>query len=226
MRGRRFVGAVTAIIGTVGLVAASGVARAQTAQVPIGWHGLNGDYLIGTEIAQRPGGQGTHAGTILSKTTDPRSAGLLFQSIKADDFKGTRVALAAYLKTEHGDAGSAHLWLRVDGVDKTLCSDYMLGRPIQPGTDWALYSIVLDVPADAVGITFGVAQDGPGQLWVDDFTFAVTTDNVTPSGQRGGLYGYSALPNGAIGIPFTKAYAQAPRRPVNLDFEQLAIAVR
>lgn len=226
MRGRTFVGAVTGIVG-IGLLAATPrVARAQTESLPIGWHGLNGDYLIGTEIAQRPGGQGTHAATILSKTTTPRSAGLLFQSIKADDFKGARIELAAYVKTEHGDGGSAHLWLRVDGADKTLCSDYMLGRPIEPGKDWELYSIVLDVPADAVGITFGVAQDGPGQLWVDDFTLAVTTDNVTPSGQRGGLYGYSALPNGALGAPFTKAYAQAPRHAVNLDFEQMAIAVR
>lgn len=226
MRGRRFVGAVATIAGTMVLAAGPGAVGAQTSQPPIGWHGLNGDYLIGTEIAQRPGGTGTQAATILSKTTSPRSAGLLFQSIKADEFKGARVELAAYVKTEHGDAGSAHLWLRVDGADKTLFSDYMLGRPIQPGHDWALYSIVLDVPADAVGITFGVAQDGPGQLWVDDFTLAVTTENVTPSGQRGGLYGYSALPNGTLGVPFTKAYARAPRRPVNMDFEQIAIAVR
>jgi hypothetical protein len=226
MRGRTFVGMVTAIVGTMLLAAAPRAAGAQTAQLPIGWHGLNGDYLIGTDIAQRPGGAGTHAATIVSKTTTPQSAGLLFQSIKADEFKGVRVALAAYVKTEHGDAGSAHLWLRVDGADKTLSSDYMLGRPILPGKDWALYSIVIDVPADAVGITFGVAQNGPGQLWVDDFTFDVTTENVTPSGQLGGLYGHAAPPNGALGAPFTKAYAQAPRRPVNLDFEQIAIAAR
>ena len=226
MRGRTLVRVLTAIGGAMLLAPAAPAAGAQTAQLPIGWHGLNGDYLIGTEIAQRPGGEGTHAATIVSKTSAPQSAGLLFQSIKADDFKGTRVALAAYVKTEHGDAGTAHLWLRVDGADKTLCSDYMLGRPIQPGKDWALYSIVLDVPADAVGITFGVAQDGPGQLWVDDFTFAVTTENVTPSGQLGGLYGHSVLPNGVLGAPFAKAYAQAPRHPVNMNFEQIAIAAR
>jgi hypothetical protein len=28
--------------------------------------------------------------------------------------------------------------------------------------------VALDVPRDAVGISFGVLLDGPGQLWLDD----------------------------------------------------------
>ena len=228
LRGRKLLGAVTALAGGLILSIPARSAFAQNPHVPSGWHALAnaGEYTIGSDVAQRPGGQGSLAATIKSQAYTPLDVGLLQQSIKADHFRNHRIQLTAYVKTEHGEDGNAHLWMRVDGADATLSSDYMQKRPIGAGRDWALYSIVLDVPANAVGITFGVAQNGAGQLWVDDVTLDEVNKNIPITGKEGGLFGFWRLPTSARHVSMKTAYSRAPMLPVNLDFEQVAVAMR
>jgi hypothetical protein len=86
-----------------------------------------------------------------------------------DAFRGSRVRLSAYVKAENV-RGWAGLWLRIDGPPSTkpLAFDNMQDRPIKGTLGWALYSIVLNVPAEARNIALGVILAGEGHVWMDD----------------------------------------------------------
>jgi len=60
------------------------------------------------------------------------------------------------------------LWLRVDQKGGVQTLDNMQNRPIRGTTEWTRYDVVLDVPADAVSLNFGVLQTGAGTTWIDD----------------------------------------------------------
>ena len=142
--------------------------------------------------------------------------GLLKQSIRADDFRGRRVRLTGYIKTADRNDGTAHLWMRVNNEDGSARADYMLTRPVLPGTDWTSYSVVLDVPANAVGITFGLGLVGAGQAWLDDVSLEVVGRDVAVTAE-------------GDAVAFRDAgarFATARREPLNLDFEQQSIAMR
>lgn len=69
--------------------------------------------------------------------------------------------------------------MRVDGLDSLLAIDNMQDRAVEGTTGWQLVSIVLDVPASAIGISVGVLFSGTGQLLVDDLSLQ-TVDLTTP----------------------------------------------
>jgi hypothetical protein len=94
--------------------------------------------------------------------------GTLMQSIDAEDYRGTRLSLSGYLKTQ--DAGRAQLWMRVDGSDRRVLSfDNMDDRPVVGTTDWSRYQIVLDVPEDSRAIAFGFLLMQKGKAWGGNF---------------------------------------------------------
>ena len=75
------------------------------------------------------------------------------------------------------------MWMRIDGATATLGFDNMIsyGRPITGTTGWLLYNVVLDVPADAVGVTIGALFEGRKLVRIDDVKFEIvaTTDAAT-----------------------------------------------
>jgi hypothetical protein len=104
--------------------------------------------------------------------------GTLMQEFKADQFRGKRLRLTGYVKTQ-GVSEWAGLWVRVDGLERSsLAFDNMQDRKIEGTTDWKAYSIVLDIPDDAAVVAFGVLLAGKGQVWVDDLVFDVAGPDV------------------------------------------------
>lgn len=67
--------------------------------------------------------------------------GSLGQHIAADDYRGKRVSLTGWLKTENAD--SAVLWMRVDGNRRMLGFDNILNRAVTGTTDWKQFEVVL-----------------------------------------------------------------------------------
>ena len=63
-----------------------------------------------------------------------------------------------------------------------------------------MYEVVLDVPADATGISFGALLNGRGEIWLNGVKFDVVGQDVHTTGTDG---------NGAL-----------PATPVNLDFQR------
>ncbi|WP_374015750.1 hypothetical protein ABU162_15200 [Paenibacillus thiaminolyticus] len=82
-----------------------------------------------------------------------------------------------------------------------LAFDNMTSRLIQGTTEWALYTIVLDVSEQAEAIAFGALLSGPGQIWIDGLHFEEVDETVSVTDMLPGI-GQSL-----------------PAAPVNLDFE-------
>ncbi|WP_373069433.1 hypothetical protein [Gemmatimonas sp.] len=90
------------------------------------------------------------------------------------------------------------------------------GRAIDGTSDWLLYSVVLDVPGNPVGITIGALLNGVGTARVDDMRFEVVDGTVATTGTS--TAGAPTLDSTAT----TNFYARLPSRPENLDFEGVA----
>jgi len=125
--------------------------------------------------------------------------GTMMQSFLADEYKGKRIKMSCYLKSEEVTKGAA--WCRVDNAaGDSIQFDNMDNRSIVGSTDWNYYSIVLDVPEGSASIHFGVLLIGKGKIWADGFKFEAV-DHRTP-------------------VTNMLALDALPKLPVNLDFSE------
>lgn len=160
---------------------------AQEHPVVPGWQAVYtdpGEYRIGAEPLRRTGGAGLLGIAIASTKPSPDGSALLIQSIRADAYRGHRIRFAAWVRTTDV-SGQSGLFARVDGGGIVQTSDYMLGRTIDGTTKWMEYAVVLDVPRDAVGITFGLQLTGSGEFFADDASFEAVDGDVAATGGRG-----------------------------------------
>lgn len=143
-------------------------------------------------------------GYIRAKKARPAGFGTMMQMFKADNYRGKRMRLSAYVKSA-GITGWAGLWMRVDGPEygKHLAFDNMGNRPIKGTTDWQKYEIVLDVAENATHVAFGILLEGKGQAWLSPFSF----EEVGPE---------------VASTSFEKT-PEYPDRPFNLDFAEAII---
>jgi C-terminal processing protease CtpA/Prc len=88
-------------------------------------------------------------------------------------FKGKRITLKGFLKTDQVLNGAAGLWLRVDGAEGSLAFDNMAKQPVPSTADWQQYSITLPLDDEARTIYFGGLLSTTGTLWLDDLTLTV-----------------------------------------------------
>ena len=179
-----------------------------TTTAPKGWwkNGTNSAvaYVAGVDRGQ------THEGLLSAyvKSIQPSSDGFggfggMMQMCSADNFLGKRLRFSAWMKTENANDGGAHLWFRVDGKEKNemLQFDNMDNRPAKGTTEWQQYSIVLDVPANALALAYGFFVQGTGQAWVSGVKIEEVGSDV-PS----------------TNLPLNKA-RNMPEAPVNLGFD-------
>lgn len=176
------------------------------ATAPRGW------YLSGSNAKSYASGvdaQTLYDGhrSVYLKATAPSidGFGTLMQDFRADQYSGKHIRLSAALKTDGVDEW-AGLWMRVDkgtGANpKIVAFDNMQNRAVHGTHDWQSYQVVLDVPADATGVFFGVLLNGPGSVWMSDVKLdAVGLDVPT------------------TGAPFGSNEPR-PNAPVNLNFAQ------
>ena len=175
-------------------LASAGLALAPLAahaQIPAGWQAVtdgSGEYSVSADVARRDGGQGYAGATIKANVASPRGSAMLAQSVRADAYRGKRVRLTGFLKTIGVNEGTAVLFMRVDGEGTVQSSDFMENRPLMLTTDWGRQEIVLDIPRNAVGFTYGFMLGGSGQAWLDDVQLDLVGNDVPTTGRPGGLY--------------------------------------
>lgn len=185
--------------------AALSLASIAAAAVPEGWFVAGsrpGDYEYSTD--QRVAYDGVGSASIKAKAEAgasgaPAGFGTLMQAIAADNYRGSRMRLSAYLKTEQ--AHRAQMWLRINGAGpdhKMLAFDNMDSRPLTGTTEWTRCEIVLDVPPDSANIAFGFFLIGSGQVWGDAFQL----EKVDKS------------------TPLTGTLSAPEKEPRNVDFEK------
>ncbi|MBC9794633.1 S41 family peptidase [Sinomicrobium weinanense] len=86
-------------------------------------------------------------------------------------YKGKKIKLSGYIKTENVTDGYAGLWMR---IDPRVSFDNMQNRGITGTTDWKKYEITLDLkPDEAREIVFGGLLVGKGKMWIDDLQVSI-----------------------------------------------------
>lgn len=103
--------------------------------------------------------------------------GTIMQSFIPKTYLGKKVKLTAYIKSKDVTRW-AGMWMRVDGEENkgSLAFDNMNDRPIEGTTAWKKYEIVLSVPKESTNISYGVLVSGTGEVWMDQFKFAILGD--------------------------------------------------
>jgi hypothetical protein len=189
------------------LAALASPSRAQSAIE--GWY-LSGDspakYELKRAAAARHGGE--FGASLSSTSAGPEDFGTVMQVVRAAPYRGKRVRLTGWVRTE--GARSAQMWLRIDGVAESLAMDNMDGRAVTGTTGWSRQAIVLQVPTEAEVLAFGVFLIGAGSLAVDDFELA----SAEPDAQTTQLYGPAELNN-----PPQRAPRFINPAPLNMGFE-------
>ncbi|MEK5481964.1 AraC family transcriptional regulator [Viridibacillus sp. FSL R5-0888] len=123
----------------------------------------------------------------------------IMQGFQANNYKGKRLKLSCYLKTE--SVLKCGAWLRIDNTTgDTIQFDNMDNRSIQGTTDWNHYSIILDVPEESASIHFGVLLIGTGKVWADGFCFEEVNEKVATTNML--------------------TQEHLPKQPSNLDFSE------
>ncbi len=176
-------------------------AAGQTAIAPAGWF-LTGSkpesYRTGVERNAAHGEPSAYLTSVQGKTD---GFGTLMQSIQAANYAGKRVRLRASVESK--EVGQwAGVWMRVDRGQTIAGFDNMQRRAITGTQAWRPYDVVLDVPADATGISFGVLLTGAGEVWMNNVTFEVVGRETEVTGS-----GLESRPAPAV-------------TPVNLNFRE------
>jgi erythromycin esterase len=195
---------------TVAVVPPSG-AHDRVPGIPEGWSGYGSGYQIGFDrLAWR---SGVSAAYIYGQDGATTGFGFLLQYVRADTHRGRRVRWSGWVRVTDVTGVGAGLWMRVDGDNQTLAFDYMDTRRVTGTGGWFEVSVVLDVPANALGIQLGARLSGPGELDLDDLKFEVVGTEVPLTNTSG--------PTQSTVDSLTTAgqYAYAPFQPANLNFE-------
>ena len=129
---------------------------------------------------------GNSSGYIRSGKPDPRGFGTYMQMFDATEYRGKRLRLSAYVKSERVEKW-AGLWMRVDRDKKPVALDNMQNRPIKDTQGWTQHAIVLDVDAKATAVAFGILLAGKGAVWIDDVTFEIVGEEVPVTGRQSTL---------------------------------------
>ena len=126
------------------------------------------------------GGSSAH---LFSTENSVRGFGTIMQSFDADEYRGKRVRLSAWVQSRDVQDW-AGLWMRVDAKGSSVSFDNMADRPIKGSAEWTQHHIVLDVPENADTIALGALLSGTGELWVDDFELDLVPQSTPLTGQR------------------------------------------
>lgn len=167
-------------------------------KLPTGWQSA-GDHPADFEMIadHSQSHSGEESGMVRSKQPS-KGFGTLMQSISAAPYRGRRVRLSVWGRSEN-ITGWGGFWMRVDSRGgKFTAFDNMQDRAIKGTTPWTQYQVVLDVGRDAELIVFGQLVAYEGTLFGDDYQLEVVGQDV----------------------PVTDLNARRGTSPVNLGFEQ------
>jgi hypothetical protein len=137
------------------------------------------------------------------------------QDIAAGPYQGRRVRFSAHLKTE-SVSEEAYLWV---GLWSKQPSSFAAttGKELKGTRGWQPYDVVVDVPADAEGLSIAAILRGVGMLGVDDASIEIVDPSKVPltteSERR-------LAEREKRARELKEALAKLPDRPENLDFEQ------
>lgn len=139
----------------------------ERAELPADWAAGGPGYDVSLDsVVVRSGGLSLRMSKVASGTLANAA-----QSLDADVFRGQRVVLSGYIRTQRVDTGYAGLWLRLDAADgEMLFLDNMADSGPRGTTDWARFEVAGVVDADVDRVVFGALLPGSGTAWFDDLS--------------------------------------------------------
>ncbi|MBW8899142.1 MAG: transcriptional regulator [Massilia sp.] len=150
---------------------------ATPAPLPPNWSmmGQNPDkFTAGVD----PSPEGHGAKFLRNKSGDGAAWASLGQSVLAQRYVGQRVRFRARLRTQDPSSWAA-LWMSINTREgSTVAFSNTQDNPVKGSAGWQERSIVLDVPADAGVITFGMIGAGTGQAWMEPLAFETVGRDV------------------------------------------------
>ena len=190
------------------------------AAAPKGWRQPEmGSRLAEVGIDRTVAHSGKASAFVRASATERTAFGICRQWVRAHRYRGKRLRVSAYLKTaEVGPTrrSGARMDLFLFSETHRIGGAAMRGRLIQGTTPWTKYEHVIDVPPEASLLAVDISLAGPGQVWVDDVRLEVVGPNVPTTA--------SIDRRAELSEEFKQRVQtrlrEAPRKPVNLDFEQ------
>lgn len=154
----------------------------------------------------------------------PDMHGTISQSVRAADYRGKRVKVTGWIRTD--DAMKVLPMLRAEGMHEgeyhSLVVSNMQGKGLVGFNIWQVFTHVMDVPANAEVLTVGVQMLGPGKAWLDDLAMELVDSTVATTS--------SAAPPVDLKLSGKKLKEMQARWPQmaatlrNADFEEPATA--
>jgi hypothetical protein len=157
---------------------------------------------------------GRSSGQLRSLVATASGTGVLAQGIRADSLRGARIRVAAWLRAR--DVHEVRFFARVDGPGTVLDFGNADGDPLTGTADWKLREIVIDVPNDAIGVTFGIVIAGNGTAWIDD----IMVSSVPKDTPRTGTAPARETASAEMERMMRERYASKPALPQNVGFEE------
>lgn len=181
LRGMRTVlGGVTVLaLSVLGEQAARCQTSQPTERAPEGWF-LTGSnpQIYRTGVDSRTMHDGLPS-AFLTSVARGNGFGTLMQSISAANYTGKRVRGWVRVQDVRDWAG---LWMRVDRGKSIVAFDNMQNREMSGTQPWNPYDVVLDIPADATSISFGILLTGAGRVWLSDVSVEVVGNDTPTTG--------------------------------------------
>jgi RNA polymerase sigma factor (sigma-70 family) len=124
--------------------------------------------------------------TVRLKSVGPNArGGLVGTSVPVDAYRGKRIWLSGYLRSEKIErAGVLSLVIFRPG-DDLYAHDEMDGHELMGTHEWQRFDIVSDVPADAERIGVRAILAGEGTLWADALEVGVVAKDVPTHDDHG-----------------------------------------
>ena len=163
---------------------------------------------------------GRASAQLRSRVPTASTFGTLTQRVRSDSLKNVRMGVSAWLRTR--EAQGANIFVRVDGAVAGLDFANTADNPVSGTAEWTRRELVVDVPDDAFGVTFGLILNGTGTVWLDDVALDVVS-SATPRTREAPPRG---KPSADTERMLRERYAAEPSRPRNLGFEAIVTSRR
>jgi hypothetical protein len=132
--------------------------------------------------------------------------GTWMRHVPAADYRGKRVRVTATLRTQ-GATRRVDFWARAQAKDSPGDGLGLGGdrESLPADADFASHAIVLDVPADAEWLEYGIGLAGPGRIWLESTKVETVGGDVpvtrplarTPPAARASVPGWTLSGDGA-----------------------------
>lgn len=197
-----------------------GGGSSQIAGFPAGWGGGTNradQYELGRDVGIVHGGTASaYLRSRTEQTSENASIGLT-QMIRADFLRGHRVRLSGYIRVSDVLGVGAGLWLRGDTPRSVRAFDVMDGRRRTGTEGWRFAEVVVDIPEDVIGISFGAIHSGPGTTWIDDLRLEIVGSDIPVTAPP------IDVPAGVDSATLVGAYSRTGFEAVNLNFEGVVL---